>query len=287
MKPKYTAFIALMLIASLALGACGLNPLGTTYYVDETRTLALDGITMISVSDVSCPITIIAGEDVVSARLFGTCTGMNGPMTVEMASEGALLSIKVEYPQGVHNNDCTLTVTLPSDYASSLTIHNVSGDMDTSALGNQLSAVAIDTVSGNCTLSGAEVGRMNFNSVSGNLTVNGTVQNGLVFTSTSGNVEATGLRGSADVSSISGDATLTFGQAGDVNFSSTSGNINLYMPAGSAFTLDFDSVSGQFESDFPITLERSSSGALFGTSGNDGAHLSVETISGDAGIFSR
>lgn len=287
MKIKRLLFAALAAAMSLALCACGLSLFGTVYNVDETRTHAPDGIAMISVSDISCSITVQSGGDTISAQLSGTCAGTSGPINLQMEAQDALVSIVVDYPEGTHDTDCTLTITLPAQYEGSLTIKNVSGNINADALTSPLAAIAVDTVSANCTFVGIDVGRIQYTGVSGDLSVDGTVQNGLVFNTTSGNVDIHGLSGNANIGSISGNTQLTFEQAGDITVGTTSGNVQLYLPSETGFSLDFDSVSGKLDSDFSITLDQANKNALSGTVGDGGVRISIATVSGDASIFRR
>jgi hypothetical protein len=143
--------------------------------------------------------------------------------------------------------------------------------------------------------------------------------------SVSGDVEARGLRGPVDARSVSGDVNVTSSGevsaasvSGDVfaamgriptrgvEFRSVSGNVTLELPAGTDADFSARTISGEIDSDFPITLQgRQRRGRdddddddrggwphvrvrvghdMHGTLGRGGPDLSVTTVSGDINL---
>ena len=134
------------------------------------------------------------------------------------------------------------------------------------------------------------------------------------FSSTSGDIYAEGTADTVDADAISGTITLT-GSYRDINadttsgtilleirdvapeldagttsadviirseiapteldIDTTSGGVELAIPGGSSFTLDFDTTSGDFKSDLPLTMKGSD---LY--SGDGSAEYSISTTSG-------
>jgi DUF4097 and DUF4098 domain-containing protein YvlB len=124
----------------------------------------------------------------------------------------------------------------------------------------------------------------------------------------SGDVEARGLRadvaahtvsGDVDVSTtgvarggtVSGSVDIEMGSLdwGSLEFSTVSGDIRISVPAGLDADVDFESLTGDFDSDFSVDIERQRSrfigSALSGTIGDGGRRLSFHTVSGDVELL--
>lgn len=120
----------------------------------------------------------------------------------------------------------------------------------------------------------------------------------------SGNVEALGLRSHVEATTVSGDVDVsTTGTAwgstvsgsldvemgsndwDDLHFSTVSGDITLTLPAGLDAEIDFESLSGDFSSDFEVSYEtrreRWVGTRVRGTVGAGSRELSFNTVSGD------
>jgi len=119
-----------------------------------------------------------------------------------------------------------------------------------------------------------------------------------------GDVEATGLRSQVAASSVTGDVTVSstelvsantvtgsldveLGNADwdDLDFHTVTGDITLRLPAGLDANFEFQSISGDFESDFEVEIEnqrrRLVGTRVRGTIGDGGRTLSLKTVSGD------
>jgi hypothetical protein len=124
----------------------------------------------------------------------------------------------------------------------------------------------------------------------------------LTATNVSGDVEARGLRsdvdartvsgsvrvsttGTARAQSVSGNVEATLGSLGGsdpLEFKTVSGNVTVAIPADAAARVRLETVSGRFESDFPITAQgRMSTRRLEGTIGGGGRNLVLQTVSGN------
>ncbi len=72
---------------------------------------------------------------------------------------------------------------------------------------------------------------------------------------------------------------------GDLDFRTVSGDITISFPASLETEIEFESLSGNMDSDFPITItsrrHRWIGGRISGTIGDGGRSLSLKTISGD------
>ena len=123
--------------------------------------------------------------------------------------------------------------------------------------------------------------------------------------SVSGDVSVDGAHGDVDANSVSGDIRLDrlhatgvhansvsgdievgvdeFTGRGDLYFHSVSGDVTLTVPRGFDADLSMSTVSGDIDSDFPITVGngRMSRRRLEARIGNGGRRLDVGTVSGD------
>lgn len=102
-------------------------------------------------------------------------------------------------------------------------------------------------------------------------------------------VTVVGVNGSQHIDGFSSDVTIEsqeFGDGADIDVNTFSGNVRLRLPANARGNLSFNSFSGSFESDLPVTLSSSSRrnfrGALNGGGAGD---FRMKTFSGDVRIL--
>jgi DUF4097 and DUF4098 domain-containing protein YvlB len=123
-------------------------------------------------------------------------------------------------------------------------------------------------------------------SVSGNVDVNG-ANGDISASSVSGDVTLEHLRASSvRANSVSGNVTVRIDQLtgnGDFSFHSVSGDVVLEVPRDFGAELSMSTVSGDIDSDFPITLGngRMNRRSLNARIGAGGRRLDVSTVSGD------
>ena len=131
----------------------------------------------------------------------------------------------------------------------------------------------------------------------------------LIATVVTGDVEAHGLRSNVSAHSVSGDVAVTTTgvvEAGTVSgsldvamgslewtrltFNTVSGDITLRLPESLGADVDFQSLSGELDSDFDLRVERRRDGRFVGsrvegTIGAGGRELSFHTVSGDVRLL--
>jgi DUF4097 and DUF4098 domain-containing protein YvlB len=129
--------------------------------------------------------------------------------------------------------------------------------------------------------------------------------------SVSGDVEAVGLEGdvkafsvSGDIdittsgiaqgSTVSGDISVTMGRGswdGALEFHTVSGDVDIALPQDLRADVSFESLSGELQSDFAITMEGRRSQFIGqnirGTIGGGGGSLSLKSVSGDVNVMRR
>ncbi len=92
----------------------------------------------------------------------------------------------------------------------------------------------------------------------------------------------------ADAMTVTGSIEVAMGRVdwrGDLEFHTVSGDITISLPKSLNTEIEFESLSGDMDSDFPIAItsceDRWIGGRISGTIGEGGRSLSLRTISGD------
>jgi len=89
----------------------------------------------------------------------------------------------------------------------------------------------------------------------------------------------------AEISSVNGSLEARMGRSdwtGTLKAESVNGSINLELPSDTNADVNFKSVNGRLESDFPLTVQGSLGGHIVrGQIGNGGRELKVETVNGN------
>ena len=181
---------------------------------------------------------------------------------VESERDGVL---KVRYvadeflslPNLPHKN---LTVCLPRAVAENLTevrLNSVSADFDVAAL-TVKNTLTFDSVSGDLETDFITADSAKVNAVSGKIDLDGSFR------------QVTG-------GSTSGEVDLALRKCPEkLDLVTVSGDVELKLPQNAGFTLDYSTVSGDLDSDFPLTTERNGGHIC----GDGKGVLSVSTTSG-------
>ena len=102
-------------------------------------------------------------------------------------------------------------------------------------------------------------------------------------------VTVVGVNGSQHIDGFSSDVTIEsqeFGDGADIDVNTFSGNVRLRLPANARGNLSFNSFSGSFESDLPVTLSTSSRRNFRGSlNGGGNGDFRLKTFSGDVRIL--
>ncbi len=101
-------------------------------------------------------------------------------------------------------------------------------------------------------------------------------------------VTVTGVNGSQNIDGFSSSVTIEssgFGDGNDIDVNTFSGDVRLRLPANAKGNLSFNSFSGSFESDLPVTLNSSSRRNFRGSlNGGGSGDFRLKTFSGDVTI---
>ena len=211
--------------------------------------------------------------------------------------QGNTASSSFFFLRGLASADVRLT--LPRRFWDFIQISTVSGDVDVDA-GLEIGQLSIKTASGDAQLNDVEFQKLIFHSASGDLDANGLSGRSVLTETASGDIQLTGrfetvqvktasgeieLEGSAQelrCSTASGDVDVRVDQVpGAMELSSKSGDCEVIMPAGEGFTLQFSTVSGELDSDFPLVgpIGTRSGEAIYLDGG--GRTFRMSSISGD------
>jgi hypothetical protein len=101
-------------------------------------------------------------------------------------------------------------------------------------------------------------------------------------------VTVVGVNANQNIDGFSSDVTIEsseWGDGNDIDVNTFSGNVRLRLPSTARGNVDFNSFSGRFDSDLPVTLSTSSRRNFRGTlNGGGNGDFRLKTFSGDVSI---
>ncbi len=170
-----------------------------------------------------------------------------------------------------------LEVYVPSQTYKSLTIHTISDEINIGGIDSE--NINIDAASSDVLASGIKTNFLSIDTVSGNIDGNNVTIKDMKLDTASGEIELSGYILGAKVNSVSGD----IGIQSDImltSFSSdsVSGEVDITIPENDGFMVDFDSVSGDLESQFNMSNKQYKNG---------GPIFKTHSVSGDVTINKR
>ena len=213
-------------------------------------------------SDQVKAVDIKLGNGDVDIRL---CDDPQGDITLEgdtdqlelRLSENGVLSIRPGktatssffFVRGLAAADIQLT--LPRRYWEFIQVSTTHGDVTVEG-GLEAGRLAVRTVSGDLTLDRALCGEVLYRSVSGSLKALD-MAGGVQGETMSGDLEVSGSVQSAKLATASGDIALdSTAVPQSMDLRSKSGDCEAVFPGGQGFTLQFEAISGDLDSDFPL-----------------------------------
>lgn len=169
-------------------------------------------------------------ESTVSSDSTMVCTLSGTRLTIKYQKDTSrLFGISL----GRHDTPKDLTITVPESWiCQELDIDSAAADVDIRDL--TITNISISAASGICDLQNCTVGKLDIDTVSGDVRFSGTLD-------------------SLDCEAVSADCTVNVSNAPrSIELDSISGKLDLTVPVDCGFTLEFDTLSGQYESDFPL-----------------------------------
>ena len=237
---------------------------------------------------------------------------MNGPVTTAFALVFALVLALPASAQRERDDDRgpreteTVDRTLPMPAGGTLRLKTFSGRVRiTGGSGNQMVLHAIrratkerlNDIKLEITQSGSTievdanhrlVERRNDNVVETDFEIQVPAGTRLDVKTFSAPVTVVGVTASQNIDGFSSDITIEstdFGDGNDIDVNTFSGAVRLRLPANAKGNIDFNSFSGRFESDLPVTLNTSSRRNFRGAlNGGGPGNFRLKTFSGDVSI---
>ena len=171
-----------------------------------------------------------------------------------------------------------LVVNVP--YAlGDLTVDTTSADVDIDGLVIH-GKMYVSTTSGVCSAVNMDSSDVVLDSTSGDLCFVGTCSD-FSAESTSGRVVFTGFARELEADTTSGEVRFILNATpAELSAETVSGEVSMYLPPDASFELEFDSVSGSFNCEYPVSMR---DGAYY--AGTGGAEIDVDTTSGDLKVY--
>lgn len=170
---------------------------------------------------------------------------------------GGKLSIKDgrknKFKIGININEGTgLEIYLPEKKFNSINVSTTSADLDAGTLTAE--KLIFNTTSGNIKFSGM-FSEVDANSISGNIRSRDTEVQKLNIDTTSGNARVSGSFERVELNTISGKIEIQSSEMlQSFKSSSVSGDVTLAIPENDGFTIEFDKVSGNIDSEFAFAI---------------------------------
>jgi DUF4097 and DUF4098 domain-containing protein YvlB len=224
-------------------------------------------------------------------------TSEEGRIEFEHSANRILLDVRQR-----HDGDSEFDVTVP--FGTHVLMRSTSGDLHSEGVKGP---IEVRTVSGEVRVSDV-VGDAIIEGVSGDIEARN-IDGNLRVNCVSGEIHLSSLHGDLDASGVSGDVSLENGRSrivrmesvsgnltyggsvaadGRYDFHSHSGDVTLRVPQDVGASLGMETFSGSIESEFHILITRTDSGShgssgqhIETTLGHGGAHITIETFSGD------
>ena len=148
-----------------------------------------------------------------------------------------------------------------------LNLSVVSGDI--SLVDMSMTLARLDSTSGDFRLNAVDVDDLFINTVSGTTRTESSWIRKFKGDSTSGDFILEGTIEEIDISTVSGGAKITSGVVPEkVKCDTMSGDVDLFIPAGDAISVRFDSMSGSLTGDIPMMLVKSGGYSFDSVSGD-------------------
>ena len=258
--------------------------------IDEMKEFDMSSINNIFVDTVSSDVNIILSKDNnIKVHFYGTASEMSKAPKLEANLNGDKLNISIKHSKQImsivnFNLNTKLDVYIPENYKKSIDIETVSGEVSMDEL--QFDGFKIHTVSGDVDINSIIASVTDFGSVSGSIDIKAISSKSNGFETTSGDVKIDSITGDIKAKSVSGSVTAIYKEFNnDIQAETVSGDVKLSLPQDSAFNIDFSTMSGDLDNEFPLLVTgKIEKRNIKGTVGNGQKTIRVETVSGDAAL---
>ncbi|MCK5128482.1 MAG: DUF4097 family beta strand repeat protein [Clostridiales bacterium] len=261
---------------------------GKDYDINSAKTIEIGKQSKISISAISASINVYQTDgDTLEANLYGDYTSRNGEIELEVTNSGSTAKIFVKYPKNssVSRSDLTLDVHIPKSFFKDLTVGGVSSKVVFDCDDIMFEDITITNVSGTTVTDTLHANSLSVGTVSGD--VSGHFSDGSVdVDGVSSDVNLTGISFPIKVDVVSGDVTLDVEKIEDINIGTVSGSVKLTLVKNDNFYVRYDSLSGNFRCDTPLTIVRQKGGDFEGHTGDKNApEIEIDSVSGSLTII--
>ena len=237
----------------------------------------------VDVQIVNGDVTIVLDDDPgADVRLDGDLENLELSMSddgVLSVRQGNTASSSFFFHRGLAAADVELV--LPRRFWDFVQISTVNGDVDVGT-GLEVGQLSVKTANGDAQVNDLGCQELIFHSASGDLDGAGINSVSVAANTASGDVQLAGVFGTVKVGTASGDVEAELQQVPEqMELGSKSGDCEVVMPDGQGFTLQFSTVSGELDSDFPLVgpIGKRSGEAIYLDGG--GRVFRVSSVSGD------
>jgi lia operon protein LiaG len=277
---KVSLWLFVIMAVSFAIAAAiffqtgGYEKATIKHTIEDSKTFALEGIKEIKISAVSADINVIPVDtNEVSAHFYGNSTSNQvekyPKLTGKIENNKIIIKVEETFKIGFNigfNNNLKLDISVPKAYSEDISINTTSGD------------TFIEKLSLN---------NFKFNSVSGELDLNKLNSKVSELSTVSGDLTVTEFTGDIALNSVSGKLSVDYASFdNDIRVGTTSGDTKIILPENAEFYLDFSTVSGDANCNFPITTEGTQKRrGLKGSVGSTNNEIRISSISGELDIL--
>jgi lia operon protein LiaG len=243
------------------------------HQIDETTLLKADNIKQIKIECDSSDVHIIpVDSNEISSHLYGSTgskdKGNDPKLDAKIVNGQLIIKVKKTFILGINFSlykGLTLDVSIPRTYSSD---------------------ISINTNSGNTTVEGFNLNKLNSTQSSGNVSIKSVTSKDCVLKLRSGNVKIDSFSGNLKVNSHSGNVSVDYKEfKNNVNISATSGNVKLRLPQSAEFFINANATSGDVSNSFPITVTGAvRHNKVEGTVVKGDNKIIIKTYSGDIDI---
>jgi lia operon protein LiaG len=300
------------ILLSFTGGFRSFNITGDSSIINKEKTVNIKNINNIEINTISEDIIIIPTNNEEAKVCFYTnITKKNNnyepELVINQNNTDLIINIKhkkiFQLTMFHFHAKSRLELYLPFEYTKDISVSTVSGDIyqDNYKFDNAnyktvsgdikidktyaKNDVYIKTTSGDIKING-ECNNFIFRTVSGDFLSSELFTNKSEIKTTSGDVKIKNFKGNLTGNLVSGDVEINYTKFDyDINIKNTSGDIELILPLDAEFKLSFNSTSGDYNSDFPITIKNiNKKHNVEGIVISEKNKIEVTTISGDFDI---
>lgn len=290
---KRLSVLSLIVIAALALSACGANFSINLFTANEvvSQSFTADGPTRVVVQVFNGNIDVITGNDSTIKIDVDKRGGGNSQeaaqadlknVVVSMTQNGDTINVvanRTDKRVDIGNSGASASIRVPA--GAQLELHASNGKI---TLAGPVGNVVATTSNGSIEVKGA-VGQLNLTTSNGGITVNGGAGQ-LTLETSNGGIDVTS--DNVVVAARSSNGSITFKgslAAGNQSFRTDNAGIALNLPGNASFSVNADTSNGKIRSDFKVTSSSFSDTLLQGTVGeNPQTSIVLHTSNGNIDI---